>query len=432
VFEPLRIAFVDANNCVRSPMAKLLFSAEIRQRRLGHLVRVTSAGTFDDNRWGTKYVGVALPAVVARVLHSRWGMTDIRHRAKQLDADDLGADLVVAMDGGHVRTLQRLGVPAERIRLLRSFDPQARTPTPDIACAEFNSEVGARVYDEITSSFPGLHGWVDAQLARTRDVPRAFRMAYTRPAEDPLWLYSPCYSTPVHGIRPTNCRTTDLVLRARCSLQDHEPPAPSCTCGIWAVDNIVDALWRVRKLTRGIRRQDLDVLPMRPDPGIAPILTQVALHRAIESLDLGAGVDGGVPVLRAASAEVERIFVTDELIGTRRATELANRLAASYGVEAIVGLPKFTQDDWDARPEWMRTEPWRSMYRVDSLVGPLKAISLPSARPDVDRLASPETATSAPSGKVFVWDGESVTRGATHGTHPKLPRLTGRASGGRR
>jgi hypothetical protein len=279
--------------------------------------------------------------------------------------------LVVAMDHGHVDKMRSLGVPAERIRLLRSFfDSQARTPTPDIACTEFNSEVSGRVYDEITSSFPGLHGWVDAQLARTRDIPGAGRMAYTRPAEEPLWLYSPCYSTPVHGIRPTNCRTDNLVLRARCSLQDHEPPVAHCSCGIWAVSDVVDALWRVRKLTRGIRRQDLDVLPMRPDPGIAPILTQVRLHRAMECLDLGAGVAGGTPVLRAASAEVTRIFVTDELIGIQKARELANRLAASYDVEAIVGLPKFTQHDWDARPEWMRTEPWRTMYRVDALVGP--------------------------------------------------------------
>jgi protein-tyrosine phosphatase len=164
VFEPLHITFVCTNNFVRSPMAEKMFAAQIRKRGLHADVRVSSAGTFDDPRWGTKNVGGGVAAPVARLLKSRWGMWPIRHRAEQLNADHLSADLLVAMDRGHARKLEHLGVPAERIRLLRSFDPQSGTPTPDVEDPEFNSQV-EHVYDVIEASLPGLHDWVDAQLA---------------------------------------------------------------------------------------------------------------------------------------------------------------------------------------------------------------------------------------------------------------------------
>jgi hypothetical protein len=95
----------------------------------------------------------------------------------------------------------------------------------------------------------------------------------------------------------------------------------------------------------------------------------VELKRVVDADDRGKAppladrrqwdLDTHVPVLRSGSAEVTRMFVTDELDRYRRTTgsavELAERLAASFGVEAFAGFPEYTSAEWDSRPEWMRT-----------------------------------------------------------------------------
>lgn len=377
--EPLRIVFVCTNNFVRSPMAEKVFAAQMRKRGLHRAVRVSSAGTFDDPRWGTKNVGNGVAAEVARLLKAGWGMHDIRHCAEQLNAEHLSADLIVAMDRGHVRKLRELGVPAERIRLLRSFDPTSGTPTPDVEDPEFNAQVEA-VYRVIRSSLPGLHDWVDAQFdARVRDTARGFRIWYTRPAEDPLTLYSAMYGTQLQGIRSSTCRTRDRIIRAVCPVHDHDPPAAGCACGIYAVENTLDAVYRLRAMTSNIRGGDSYNCwwPLNPDRRMAPVLAQVKLRRAVEHDDQGTWsvlahvkqqIGAHTPVLRAASAEITRVFVSDELIGAQAAVTLADRLAASYGVEAVAGFPEYTADEWDLRPAWMYEKPWCTLYSVDSVL----------------------------------------------------------------
>ncbi|SON63381.1 putative low molecular weight protein-tyrosine-phosphatase [Mycobacterium simulans] len=380
--EPLHITFVCTNNFVRSPMAELMFSDQIRHNRgSSGLVRVTSAGTFDDPRWGTRNVGGGIAPVVADLLERRWGIRTIRHRAQQLNADHLGADLIVAMDHGHVAKLRELGAPAERIRLLRSFDPKfsSGAAAPDVADPEFNHEV-QRVYDEIKSALPGLHAWVDAQIA-ARPATAGWRVCYTVPGQAQLTLYSPCHGARHEGLRLSNCRTNNRIIRATCSIDpDHEPPAFGCTCGIYGVGNGVDALYRVRAMTANIRREDTynSWFPYHPNRGMAPVLTHVMLQGAVAHDDVGTWcplshvrqqIATSTPVIRAASAEIIRIFVTRELIGAEAAVEVAERLATTFGVEAVAGLPTFTRHDWDTRPQWMRTEPWRTKYHVDALIG---------------------------------------------------------------
>jgi hypothetical protein len=75
-----------------------------------------------------------------------------------------------------------------------------------------------------------------------------------------------------------------------------------------------------------------------------------------------------IPVIRAAAVEIVRFFVPDEQIGAAAARDLAQRLAVRYGVEAVTGYPEYTPEEWDLRPEWMRTEPWQSMYSVDGVL----------------------------------------------------------------
>jgi low molecular weight protein-tyrosine phosphatase len=138
-------------------MAEKMFAHQIRKRGLENHVRTSSAGTSPGN-----YVGSGIAESARRVLQSHGYPT--AHRAAQLNSAHLGADLVVALARDHVRRLAELGVPAERVRLLRSFDPRSGARALDVADPFFASEL-TRTYAVIESALPGLHGWVDAQLA---------------------------------------------------------------------------------------------------------------------------------------------------------------------------------------------------------------------------------------------------------------------------
>lgn len=55
-------------------------------------------------------------------------------------------------------------------------------------------------------------------------------------------------------------------------------------------------------------------------------------------------------------------------MGAISAAELAGRLAEQFSVPAVSGFPEYTARDWDARPAWMRHEPWRGEYRVNRVM----------------------------------------------------------------
>jgi protein-tyrosine phosphatase len=88
------------------------------------------------------------------------------HRAAQVDDDHLAADLVVALGRNHVRMLRDLGVPANRIRMLRSFDPRSGAHPLDVEDPYYGThEDFEDVFSVIDAALPGLHAWVDEQLA---------------------------------------------------------------------------------------------------------------------------------------------------------------------------------------------------------------------------------------------------------------------------
>jgi protein-tyrosine phosphatase len=154
----LHITFVCTGNICRSPMAEKMFAQQIRERGLDDRVRVTSAGTGD---W---HVGAGVDERAHRVLRAHGYPT--QHRAAQLDDDHLGADLVVALGRNHVRMLSHLGVPTDRIRLLRSFDPRSGAHALDVEDPYYGGHDDFEdTYDVIDASLPGLHDWVDHQLA---------------------------------------------------------------------------------------------------------------------------------------------------------------------------------------------------------------------------------------------------------------------------
>ena len=85
------------------------------------------------------------------------------HVARQVDAEQLGADLIVALDRSHERTLRSLVPEPDRVRLLRSFDPDA--DGVDVPDPYYGDKAGFdRVVEMVEGAVPGLLAWVRERL----------------------------------------------------------------------------------------------------------------------------------------------------------------------------------------------------------------------------------------------------------------------------
>lgn len=113
----VHICFVCSGNICRSPSAALVFAEHLRRTRLDGAVRVSSAGI------GPWHVGAPIDERAGELL-ARHGYP-VEHVAAQVGAEHLDADLFLAMDRGHEKALRRLVDDPSRVRLLRSFDPEA-------------------------------------------------------------------------------------------------------------------------------------------------------------------------------------------------------------------------------------------------------------------------------------------------------------------
>jgi protein-tyrosine phosphatase len=154
----LHVTFVCSGNISRSPMADRMFARQIDDRGLSDAVRVSSAGT------GTWHAGEPAHHHTVDVLRENGYPTD--HRAAALTDDHLAADVVVAMGRNHARILGELGVPADRLRLMRSFDPRSEAHPPDVEDPYYGTLPDYReTFAVIDAALPGLHAWVDHQLA---------------------------------------------------------------------------------------------------------------------------------------------------------------------------------------------------------------------------------------------------------------------------
>ena len=158
--DQLHVTFVCTGNICRSPMAEKMFADQLRRRGLGDAVRVTSAGT------GNWHVGSCADDRATRVLHAHGYPT--AHCAAQLDDEHLAADLVVALGRNHARTVRQLGVDADRIRILRSFDPRSGAYALDVDDPYYgDAQDFEDVLAVIEAALPGLHDWVDERLAQS-------------------------------------------------------------------------------------------------------------------------------------------------------------------------------------------------------------------------------------------------------------------------
>jgi protein-tyrosine phosphatase len=137
-------------------MAAIVFTDALRQAGLADQVQVSSAGTGD---W---HIGSPADPRTAATL--RRAGYDCTHVAAQVGPQHLAADLIVALDRGHLAALRRIVQDPHRVVLLRSFDPAAGrnldVPDPYLG--------GKRGFDEVLAmvraAMPGLLAWVRERL----------------------------------------------------------------------------------------------------------------------------------------------------------------------------------------------------------------------------------------------------------------------------
>lgn len=151
------MTFVCTGNICRSPVAAIVFREHVR--RAGLDVEVSSAGT------GGWHVGDAADERAARSLVDAGYASE--HVAAQVGEVHLGADLLVALDSGHARELRRLVGGSvggsERVRLLRSFDPEA--DGVDVPDPYYGDREGFDVVLAMTeAAVPGLLEWVRERM----------------------------------------------------------------------------------------------------------------------------------------------------------------------------------------------------------------------------------------------------------------------------
>lgn len=113
-----RIALVCLGNICRSPVADVVVNTRLDRAGLAGRVTVESSGT------GGWHVGSPMDTRAAASLVGE-GYDPTAHRARQFTQELVeDFDLVLAMDRSNLAELRQLGVPEERLRLFRDFDPQ--------------------------------------------------------------------------------------------------------------------------------------------------------------------------------------------------------------------------------------------------------------------------------------------------------------------
>lgn len=155
----LHIDFVCTGNICRSPMAEVIVRDKLAEAGFGEdAVQVTSSGI------GNWHVGHQADHRALAELAAH-GYNGEAHRAQQFGAEQFDADLIVALDHNHVSELVARGVPEDKVRLLRSFDPQAGADDLGVADPYYGGPEGFAVTrEQIEAAADGIIAWVRAAL----------------------------------------------------------------------------------------------------------------------------------------------------------------------------------------------------------------------------------------------------------------------------
>lgn len=155
-----RICFVCTGNICRSPSAEFILRA--RAEDAGLDVDVDSAGT------DSYHVGDGADERAVRAMKDA-GYDGSGHVARQFDESWFAErDLIVALDRGHFRILHELAPDDEsaaKIRMMRSFDPEAPEHDLDVADPYYGDQAGfTAMVEQLEAASDGL---VDFLLERT-------------------------------------------------------------------------------------------------------------------------------------------------------------------------------------------------------------------------------------------------------------------------
>jgi len=117
----IRVLFVCLGNICRSPLAEIIVHGQAEKKGLGSQFLFASAGTGD---WH-----VGRPADVrSEQAASQHGLDLSQHRAQQITANKVNDwDWFVAMDDDNRINLLAMGVPENRLLLMRQFETASAT-----------------------------------------------------------------------------------------------------------------------------------------------------------------------------------------------------------------------------------------------------------------------------------------------------------------
>jgi len=111
------VLFVCLGNICRSPLAEVVVRDRASRRGLDGLYMFESAGT------GSWHIGNGADQRSAETA-KKYGLDLSRHSAQQITASKVGQwDWFVAMDEDNRANLKRMGVPEDRLLLMRQFEP---------------------------------------------------------------------------------------------------------------------------------------------------------------------------------------------------------------------------------------------------------------------------------------------------------------------
>jgi protein-tyrosine phosphatase len=125
--EKIRVLFVCLGNICRSPLAEAIFKDQVRKKGLERFIEADSCGTSNYHIGDT-----ADPRTIANATKN--GIA-IDHCGRQLSAADFeNFDFILAMDESNLQNIRRLPNSeryADKIRLMRDFDPSGKGEVPD-------------------------------------------------------------------------------------------------------------------------------------------------------------------------------------------------------------------------------------------------------------------------------------------------------------
>lgn len=122
VMPPYAVLFVCTGNICRSPTAHAVFRERVRAAGMEGLFHIDSAGTHDYHSGEPPD-----PRSVKTARASGIDMGDLR--ARQLRPSDFNAfDLILAMDNGHLRAMQKLAPEGSRVKVRLFMDGDVPDP----------------------------------------------------------------------------------------------------------------------------------------------------------------------------------------------------------------------------------------------------------------------------------------------------------------